>query len=165
MKKSLGLLFAGTLFSTFNLVLSGYNLMPDWLGYLLFAIGILLLEQDSAGQIGNPSYLAWTLVIVELSMLFLHPDGLFAVLISGLFVLTEAMTFILSADLIAATIGMEAAKKRRILTVLGMSSVLGLLLSLFTGSGLIILLALLVGIGMKLYFLFAFLLPAAQTAA
>ena len=53
MKKSLGLLFAGTLFSTFNLVLSGYNLMPDWLGYLLFAIGILLLEQDSAGQIGK----------------------------------------------------------------------------------------------------------------
>lgn len=157
MKKALILTAAGCFCSTFNLVLFGINFLPDWLGYLLFALGITLVERGTAGKPDNPSYLAWTLAIVELVMLVLTPTGFFASAISGLFAIAEVLTYILAVGPVSAAAGIDLERQQHTLSVLGTVSALGYVVTLAWQIGLLGILAIFVGVAMKLYFLLAIL--------
>ena len=55
MKRSLWLLTLGTLFTTLNLPVAGHDLLADWLGYLLFALGVMGLFPGEGRTPSNPA--------------------------------------------------------------------------------------------------------------
>ena len=68
MSKSLGLVFWGILLAMLDFRINGFDLLPDFLGYLLVAIGCTGLI--SASSLFKPARLiAWILVIFELASL------------------------------------------------------------------------------------------------
>ena len=65
MKRSLWLLTLGALFTTLNLPVAGHDLLADWLGYLLFALGVMGLFPGEGRTPSNPALFAWLLAGTE----------------------------------------------------------------------------------------------------
>lgn len=118
------------------------------------------MERGTAGKPDNPSYLAWTLAIVELVMLVLTPTGFFASAISGLFAIAEVLTYILAVGPVSAAAGIDL--ERAAAHPLGPGHRIGTGVCDHSGLAdrLLGILTILVGVAMKLYFLLAILGPA-----
>ena len=102
MKRSLWLLTLGTLFTTLNLPVAGHDLLADWLGYLLFALGVMGLFPGEGRTPSNPALFAWLLAGTELVTALLMPEGFFAAAISTLFIALEVMLVLMVADALFA---------------------------------------------------------------
>ena len=159
MKRSLWLLTLGTLFTTLNLPVAGHDLLADWLGYLLFALGVMGLFPGEGRTPSNPALFAWLLAGTELVTALLMPEGFFAAAISTLFIALEVMLVLMVADALFARQPHLSAREKP-LRLLGIGSALAFVLSLFAPLGLITLVGMLLGVVFKLVFLLGVLVPA-----
>ena len=159
MKRSLWLLTLGTLFTTLNLPVAGHDLLADWLGYLLFALGVMGLFPGEGRAPSSPALFAWLLAGTELVTALLMPEGFFAAAISTLFIALEVMLVLMVADALFARQPHLSAREKP-LRLLGIGSALAFVLSLFAPLGLITLVGMLLGVVFKLVFLLGVLVPA-----
>ena len=159
MKRSLWLLTLGTLFTTLNLPVAGRDLLADWLGYLLFAFGVMGLFPGEGKALSNPALFAWLLAGTELVTTAFSPEGFFAAAISTLFIVLEVMLLLMVADALFARYPWLSAREKP-LRLLGIGSALAFGFILFAPLGLITMAGVLLGVVFKLVFLLGVLVPA-----
>ena len=149
MKRILLLLGLGALFTAFFINIGG--VLPDWLGSLFFALGVTGLGRRGE-SLSTPAMIAWMLFVTEVVSVLLRPEGMFAVGIGVLFVILEVWLYLLVAGILDERFP-EAELSIRPISILGVVSAVGYVMTMAFGSGILGVLCLLTGVAMKVWFM------------
>lgn len=152
MKRILLLLGLGALFTAFFINIGGVDLLPDWLGSLFFALGVTGLGRRGGESLSTPAMIAWVLFVTEMVSVLLRPEGMFAVGIGVLFVILEVWLYLLVAGILDERFP-EAELSIRPISILGVVSAVGYVMTMAFGSGILGVLYLLTGVAMKVWFM------------
>ena len=152
MKRILIFLGLGAFLTAFFINVGGVDLLPDWLGTLLFALGVTLLGRRGGDNLSTPVMIAWALFAAEVVSVLLRPEGFYAVGIGVLFVILEVWLYLLVAGVLDERFP-DAALSIKPISVLGVASAVGYVMTMAFGSGLLAVLCLLAGVAMKLWFM------------
>lgn len=152
MKRILLLLGLGALFTAFFINIGGVDLLPDWLGSLFFALGVTGLGRRGGESLSTPAMIAWVLFVTEMVSVLLRPEGMFAVGIGVLFVILEVWLYLLVAGILDERFP-EAELSIRPISILGVVSAVGYVMTMAFGSGILGVLLLLTGVAMKVWFM------------
>lgn len=144
MKRILLLLGLGALFTAFFINIGGVDLLPDWLGSLFFALGVTGLGRRGGESLSTPAMIAWVLFVTEMVSVLLRPEGMFAVGIGVLFVILEVWLYLLVAGILDERFPEEELSIRPI-SILGVVSAVGYVMTMAFGSGTLGVLCLLTG--------------------
>lgn len=152
MKRILLLLGLGALFTAFFINIGGVDLLPDWLGSLFFALGVTGLGRRGGKSLSTPAMIAWVLFVTEMVSVLLRPEGMFAVGIGVLFVILEVWLYLLVAGILDERFP-EAELSIKPISILGVVSAVGYVMTMAFGSGILGVLCLLTGVAMKVWFM------------
>lgn len=152
MKRILLFLGLGAFITAFFVNIGGVDLLPDWLGTLLFALGVTGLGQRDGEKFSTPAMIAWVLFGTEVVSVLLRPEGFFAVGIGVLFVILEVWLYLLVAGILDERFP-DAGLSIKPISVLGAASAIGYTMTMAFGSGLLAVLCLLAGLAMKVWFM------------
>ena len=136
MKRILLLLGLGALFTAFFINIGGVDLLPDWLGSLFFALGVTGLGRRGGESLSTPAMIAWVLFVTEMVSVLLRPEGMFAVGIGVLFVILEVWLYLLVAGILDERFP-EAELSIRPISILGVVSAVGYVMTMAFGSGIL----------------------------
>ena len=152
MKRILLFLGLGAFITAFFINIGGMDLLPDWLGNLLFALGVTWLGRRDGEKLSTPAMIAWVLFATEVVSVLLQPEGFFAVGIGVLFVILEVWLYLLVAGILDERFP-DAGLSIKPITELGVASAVGYTMTMALGSGILAVLCLLAGLGMKVWFM------------
>lgn len=152
MKRTLLFLGLGAFITAFFLNIGGMDLLPDWLGCLLFALGVAGLGSQNGEKLSTPAMIAWVLFATEVVSVLLRPEGFFAVGIGVLFVILEVWLYLLVAGTLDERFP-DAGLSIKPISILGVASAVGYTLTLASGSALLALLCLVASLAMKVWFI------------
>ena len=127
-------------------------LVGDWLGSLFFALGVTGLGRRGGESLSTPAMIAWVLFVTEVVSVLLRPEGMFAVGIGVLFVILEVWLYLLVAGILDERFP-EAELSIRPISILGVVSAVGYVMTMAFGSGILGVLCLLTGVAMKVWFM------------
>lgn len=153
MKRILLLLGLGALFTAFNLFIGGVDFLPDWLGSLFFALGVTGLGRRGRRIPLHPCHDRLGAVC--------HRGGIgaaaprrpcLAVGIGVLFVILEVWLYLLVAGILDERFP-EAELSIKPISILGVVSAVGYVMTMAFGSGILGVLCLLTGVAMKVWFM------------